>query len=74
MELNASGFESIILEMQLCKKEKWFICSQYKLYVHNTSYIRDDVLDRSFSELMNYLQIESPTILIIGFIKFDTSK
>ena len=30
LELNASTFEFIILEVQLYKKEKWFICSCYK--------------------------------------------
>ena len=30
-ELNTSTFEFIILEVQLYKKEKWFICSCYNL-------------------------------------------
>ena len=52
MESNASGFGLIILEVQLCKKEKWLICSYYKL-----PDIRDNMFDRSSSELTNSLQI-----------------
>ena len=48
MELNASGFEFIILEVQLYKKEKWLICSCYK-----PPSIKDSVFERSFSELLN---------------------
>ena len=53
MELNAVGFEFIILEVQLCKNENWFIRSYYKL-----PNIRENVFGRSFSELINSLQIE----------------
>ena len=69
LELNASTFEFIILEVQLYKKEKWFICSCYK-----PPSIKDSVFERSFSELLNSLQIESPHIFIIGDINFDMSK
>ena len=69
MELNASGFEFIILEVQLYKKEKWLICSCYK-----PPCIKDSVFERSFSELLNSLQIESPYILIIWDINFDMSE
>ena len=69
LELNASTFEFIILEVHLYKKEKWFICSCYK-----PPSIKDSVFERSFSELLNSLQIESPHIFIIGDINFDMSK
>ena len=69
MELNASGFEFIILEVQLYKKEKWLICSCYK-----PPSIKDSVFEKSFSELLNSLQIESSHILIIGDINFDMTK
>ena len=69
MELDASGFEFIILEVQLYKKEKWLICSCYK-----PPSIKDSVFERSFSELLNSLQIESSHILIIGDINFDMTK
>ena len=69
LELNTSAFEIIILEVQLYKKEKWLICSCYK-----PPSIKDSVFERSFSELLNSLQIESPHILIIGDINFDMRK
>ena len=69
MELNASGFEFIILEVQLYKKEAWLICSCYK-----PPNIKDSVFERSFSELLNSLQIESSHILTIGDINFDMTK
>ena len=69
LEFNASTFEFIILEVQLYKKEKWFICSCYK-----PPSIKDSVFERSFSELLNSLQMESLHIFIIGDINFDMSK
>ena len=69
MEVNASGFEFIILEVQLYKKEKRLICSCYK-----PPCIKDSVFERSFSELLNSLQIESSHILIIRDIDFDMSE
>ena len=70
LELNyASAFELVVREVQFYKKEKWFICSCYKLPC-----IKDSVFERSFSELLNSLQIESPHILIIGDINFDMNK
>ena len=70
LELNhGSAFELVVLEVQFYKKEKWLICSCYK-----PPCIKDSVFERSFSELLNYLQIESPHILIIGDINFDMNK
>ena len=70
LELNyASAFELVVLEVQFYKKEKWFICSCYK-----PPCIKDSVFERSFSELLNSLQIETPHILIIGDINFDMNK
>ena len=68
IELNINAIEVIILEVQLYKKEKWFICSCYK-----PPSIKDSVFEKSFSELLNSLQIESPHILIIGDVNFDMS-
>ena len=68
IELNINAIELIILEVQLYKKEKWFICSCYK-----PPSIKDSVFEKSFSELLNSLHIESPHILIIGDINFAMS-
>ena len=67
--LNVNTFEFIFLEVQFYKKKKWFICSCYK-----PPRVKDSVFERSFNELLNYLQTESPHILIIGDINFDMSK
>ena len=69
LELNVNTFEFIILEVQFYNKEKWFICSCYK-----PPGVKDSVFERSFNELLNSLQTESPHILIIGDINFDMSK
>ena len=69
MELNVNTYEFVILEVQFYKKEKWFICSCYK-----PPRVKDSVFERSFNELLNSLQTESPHILIIGDINFDMSK
>ena len=53
IELNINAIELIILEVQLYKKEEWFICSCYK-----PPSIKDSVFEKSFSELLTSLQID----------------
>ena len=56
------------LKYNCIKRKKWFICTCYK-----PPSIKDNVFEKSFSELLNSLQIESPNIMIIGDIKFAMS-
>ena len=66
IESNGNGIETIVFEVQLHEKEKWFICSCYK-----PPHTKNSVFESNFNKLLTCVQMESPHILILGDLNFN---
>ena len=66
IESNGNGIETIVLEVKLHGKEKWFICSCYK-----PPHTKNSVFESNFNKLLTCVQMESPHILILGDLNFN---
>ena len=55
IESNGDGIETIVLEVQLHEKEKWFICSCYK-----SPHTKNSEFESNFNKLLTCVQMESP--------------